>query len=176
MSLQICHSLNCLPYFLTKLRIINTFNSDVLPGVLQHFNELATNNKYKQGNLLCGLVTGNVEGIARKKMRAVGISKTNVFSPKSTDQTFVGENKDAFLGGFGSCYCYGDIKDRTRLYKDRGEQIMICIERAKSCLEDHQQLVRVVHVGMILFRIFHSLSSHRYLFDLIVIVYLRIYW
>lgn len=112
---------------------------------------MATNDKYKQGNLLCGLVTGNVEGIARKKMRAVGISNINALSPKSVDQTFMGEDQDAFLGGFGSCYCYGDIEDRTRLYKDRGEQIMICIERAKSCLKDHQRLVRVVHIGDIYF-------------------------
>lgn len=120
----------------------------MLPGVLDRFNELAS-EKYRQDNLMCGLVTGNVEGIARKKMRAVGISGTKALSPKSIDQTFQGEDQDAFLGGFGSCYCYGDIKDRSRIYKDRGEQIMICIERAKSCLKEHQQLVRVVHVGTI---------------------------
>ena len=37
-----------------------------LPGVLNTLSELGS-EKYKD-NLLCGLVTGNVEGIARKKM------------------------------------------------------------------------------------------------------------
>jgi len=80
-------------------------------------------------------------------MRAVGILKTNAFSKKAEDQTWEGENEDAFLGGFGSCYCSGIIHDPDRLYKDRGEQIQIAIRRAKSCLAPDQELVRVVHVG-----------------------------
>lgn len=120
---------------------------DVLPGVLEQLTELGSNPKYQNGNLLVGLVTGNVEGIARKKLRAVGILKTKAFSKKAADQLWIGEDDDSFLGGFGSCYCSGDIDDISRLYKDRGEQIMIAVRRAKSSLSDNQQLVRVVHIG-----------------------------
>jgi len=117
-----------------------------LPGVLQTLQRIASNSKYK-GHLLAGLVTGNVEGIARKKMRACGIVQTGVFSPKAQDQTWRGEDEDAFLGGFGSCYCSGNIHDTSRIWKDRGEQIAIAARRAKSMLQDDQVLVKVVHVG-----------------------------
>ena len=120
---------------------------DVLPGVIKHLTELGSSPKYQKGNLLVGLVTGNVEGIARKKMRAVGLLKTKAFSKKAADQLWIGEDDDSFLGGFGSCLCSGDIDDISRLYKDRGEQIMIAVRRAKSSLSHDQQLVRVVHIG-----------------------------
>jgi len=120
---------------------------DVLQGVTTHLTELASNPKYNNGKLLIGLVTGNVEGIARKKMRAVGLLKTKAFSEKAVDQTWSGENDHAFLGGFGSCYCSGNINDPDRIFKDRGEQLLIAIRRARSCLKEDQELVRVVHIG-----------------------------
>jgi len=120
---------------------------DVLPGVLKTLRSIASSDHFRSGNVLCGLVTGNVEGIARKKMRAVGILDTRVFAPKADDQIWDGENEHSFLGGFGSCYCSGDIHDMSRLYKDRGEQILIAVRRAQSLLAPDQQLVRVVHIG-----------------------------
>jgi phosphoglycolate phosphatase-like HAD superfamily hydrolase len=120
---------------------------EVLPGVLDQLSRIASSDHFESGNVLCGLVTGNVEGIARKKMRAVGILKTGVFAPKAADQNWEGEDHDAFLGGFGSCYCSGDIHDMSRLYKDRGEQILIAVRRAQNMLSHDQQLVRVVHIG-----------------------------
>jgi phosphoglycolate phosphatase-like HAD superfamily hydrolase len=120
---------------------------EVFPGVLQQLRNIANSEEYKNGNILCGLVTGNVEGIARKKMRAVGILGTNVLSRKADEQNWKGEDEHAFLGGFGSCYCGGDIDDLSKMYKDRGEQILIAVRRAKSLLSHDQQLVRVVHIG-----------------------------
>lgn len=92
-------------------------------------------------------MTGNVEGIARKKMRATGILATKALSAPAPDQTWDGDNDSAFLGGFGSDYCSGDIEDMSRINKDRGEQIVIACNRARSMLRPDQQLVRVVHVG-----------------------------
>jgi len=79
--------------------------------------------------------------------RATGIFHTKVLSRKADDQKWEGEDETTFLGGFGSDYCSGDIDDKTRIYKDRGEQIMIAYRRAKTLLKDDQQIVRVVHVG-----------------------------
>lgn len=117
-----------------------------LPGVQDHLHRLATDPVLKQ-HTLCGLVTGNVEGIARKKMRACQIFQTGVFAPPAKDQHWEGENSHAFLGGFGSDYCSGDIEDSSRIYKDRGEQIAIAYQRALSLLTPQQEIVRVVHVG-----------------------------
>ena len=114
---------------------------EVLPGVLDTMRELAS-SRYK-GRVLVGLVTGNVEAIARLKMRALGITQTNVFAPPASSQTGGG----GFLGGFGSCYCSGIIDDPTHLWKDRGEQIKIAVERARTLLAADEELVRVVHVG-----------------------------
>jgi phosphoglycolate phosphatase-like HAD superfamily hydrolase len=119
---------------------------EALPGVVDTLHKLANDDIVKD-HVLCGLVTGNVEGIARKKMRAVGILATGVLSRKAAEQDWDGENDAAFLGGFGSDYCSGDLSDYTRNYKDRGEQIVIAYKRAKSLLSDHQEIVRVVHVG-----------------------------
>lgn len=62
----------------------------VLPGVLGHLDTLASMQQQSAGSnspsLACGLVTGNVEGIARRKMRAVGVLATGALSPPSTDQ------------------------------------------------------------------------------------------
>ena len=44
------------------------------PGVLSTLRDLATAEMRERA--ACGLVTGNVEGIARKKMRAVGVYAT----------------------------------------------------------------------------------------------------
>ena len=118
---------------------------EALPGVVDTLKKFS-DDKIKR-HVLCGLVTGNVEGIARKKMRAVGILATGALSPKSKDQDWDGENDAAFLGGFGSDYCSGDIEDYSRNYKDRGEQIIIAYNRAKSMLGPDQEIVRVVHVG-----------------------------
>jgi phosphoglycolate phosphatase-like HAD superfamily hydrolase len=118
-----------------------------LPGVLDTLRALALRNQDSQGDVICGLVTGNVEGIARKKMRACGIFQTGVLHAKADCQKWEGEDAHSFLGGFGSDFCSGDIDDQARLYKDRGEQIAIAYRRAVGMLLPHQRLVRVVHVG-----------------------------
>ena len=117
-----------------------------LSGVIETLKQLADIRK-SSDNVLIGLVTGNVEGIARIKMRACGIHSTEVFSIKSTEQVFDGEPNHSFLGGFGSDYCSCDIEDDSRPQKDRGEQIAIAYRRALSLLREDQELVRVVHVG-----------------------------
>ena len=107
---------------------------EVLPGVIQTLESLVRHHNFRD-HLLCGLVTGNVEGIARKKMRASGILATKVFSKSAPDQqSWTGEEGSSFLGGFGSDYCSGDIDDVSRIYKDRGEQISIAYGRAKAML------------------------------------------
>lgn len=107
---------------------------EVLPGVIESLESLVSHVSFKQ-HVLCGLVTGNVEGIARKKMRSSGILATNIFSKSSPDQQkWAGEEASSFLGGFGSDYCSGDIDDVSRVYKDRGEQIAIAYARAKAML------------------------------------------
>lgn len=116
-----------------------------LPGVLDTLSKLAA-PQYSH-NVLCGLVTGNVEGIARKKMRACGIVQTGVLSRKAPEQDWAGENEHSFLGGFGSDYCSCDIDDDSRPTKDRAEQIAIAYRRACTLLSEDQDLVRVVHVG-----------------------------
>jgi len=119
-----------------------------LPGVIDKLEQLALEKA--EGNVLCGLVTGNVEGIARKKMRAVGVLQTNALSLPSTEQVtgrWGSLEDDGFLGGFGSDYCSGDLDDKTRNYKDRGEQILICIRRAQSILPNTHKITRVVHIG-----------------------------
>lgn len=134
----------------------------VLPGVLGHLDTLASMQQQSAGrysnsnspSLACGLVTGNVEGIARRKMRAVGVLATGVLSPPSTDQlqqkdrTWTGMDDDiGFLGGFGSDYCSRNIQDPSRNYLDRGEQIAIAAKRCRASLLGASQLSRVVHVG-----------------------------
>lgn len=121
---------------------------DALPGVIENLKDIA--KLREEGGVLCGLVTGNVEGIARKKMRAVGVLATQALSPPSEEQlqrTWAGYEECAFLGGFGSDYCSGDIEDASRIYKDRGEQILICVRRAQSMMGSDEKLGRVVHVG-----------------------------
>ena len=125
---------------------------EALPGVISKLEKLALERV--KGNIMCGLVTGNVEGIARKKMRAVGVLQTNALSPASEEQRMRtwgnGAYEDcAFLGGFGSDYCSGDLDDLTRNWKDRGTlQILIAVRRALTMLDpDTHVLDRVVHVG-----------------------------
>lgn len=118
---------------------------DVLPGVMETLRNLAL-PRYK-GRVLVGLVTGNVEAIARIKMRALGITQTQVFAPPAASQQVGAVSGDGFLGGFGSCFCSGIIDDPTYLWKDRGEQIKIAVRRARSLLAADEELVRVVHVG-----------------------------
>jgi FMN phosphatase YigB (HAD superfamily) len=113
---------------------------EVLPGVIDTLNALVRHKGF-QRNLVCGLVTGNVEGIARKKMRACGILSTNILSRRSADQQkWEGEEDSSFLGGFGSDFCSGNINDASRIYKDRGEQIAIAYRRAKTLLAGMGQL------------------------------------
>lgn len=120
---------------------------DVLPGVINCFTQLASIAR-NTGSVKIGLVTGNVEGLARKKMRAVGLIRTGAFTAAARDQQqWPSLENEAILGGFGSDFCSNDIDDQSRLYKDRGQQILIAIRRAKSCLGDNERLVRVVHVG-----------------------------
>lgn len=117
-----------------------------IPGVLETLQKLRDDEK-RAGHYMCGLVTGNVEGIARRKMRATGIFHTNILTRKSPHQTWSGDEDAAFLGGFGSDHCSCNIDDPTMSYKDRGEQIVIAWKRAKSLLNDDEKIVRVVHVG-----------------------------
>ena len=120
-----------------------------LPGVLKHLQTLATMKDQQQ--VMCGLVTGNVEGIARRKMEAVGVWGTGALAPPSPSQKqWPGTDHLAFLGGFGSDYCSGDIDDLDRNHLDRAEQIAIATKRCQEILsmaKDNKSLSRVVHVG-----------------------------
>lgn len=111
-----------------------------LPGVIDTLLTLAT----MKDKVACALVTGNVEGIARRKMRAVGIFQTNALAPQSTMQRKVWKDSEdcGFLGGFGSDYCSRNIVDSTRNYLDRGEQIAIAAQRC-----NRPDLTKVIHVG-----------------------------
>jgi len=116
-----------------------------LPGVLGTLRTLATEEM--KSHIACGLVTGNVEGIARKKMRAVGVYQTDALAPPAAEQRWEGEDEHAFLGGFGSDFCSGQIDDASRNHLDRGEQIVIAARRCRSLLPATARLSRVVHVG-----------------------------
>jgi phosphoglycolate phosphatase-like HAD superfamily hydrolase len=135
-----------------------------LPGVMDQLTALAALQKQQpNANLACGLVTGNVEGIARRKMKAVGILDTQALSPPSPEQQqlptikmpWPGAEEMGFLGGFGSDYCSRNIHDLTRNYLDRGEQIAIAARRCQSMLLSSSSdattstttLSRIVHVG-----------------------------
>jgi phosphoglycolate phosphatase-like HAD superfamily hydrolase len=118
-----------------------------LPGVIQTLKRLATD--YVNNGVACGLVTGNVEGIARRKMNALGIYNTGALTTLEQPQgqrEWDGTEHIRFLGGFGSDYCSGDIDNLERNYLDRGEQIAICVNR---CLDlcATKDLQRVIHVG-----------------------------
>ena len=115
-----------------------------LPGVLETLRTLAQN--YSETTIRA-LVTGNLEGAARIKMRACGVLGTQCLHPPAASQSWEGAEEYAFLGGFGSDYCSGDIEDLTRIYKDRAEQIVIAYERAKTLLKPGQHIARVIHVG-----------------------------
>ena len=130
----------------------------VLPGVLDHLQTLSSMQQSTSSgspSVSCGLVTGNVEGIARRKMRAVGVLATGALSPPSTEQLQQKHRKWAgiddsigFLGGFGSDYCSRNIHDPARNYLDRGEQIAIAAKRCRMSNSDGStQLSRVIHVG-----------------------------
>lgn len=118
---------------------------DVLPGVLENLKYLSQMKR----NVMCGLVTGNVEGIARRKMNAVGILQTQAFAPPAFDQMeWEGTEDLAFLGGFGSDYCSGNINDDKYNYLDRSKQIAIAAKRCQDSLnKKNQTLKRIVHVG-----------------------------
>jgi phosphoglycolate phosphatase-like HAD superfamily hydrolase len=121
-----------------------------LPGVMEHLTTLASEH---QDSVMCGLVTGNVEGIARLKMKAVGIYDTGALAePCMTQKVWEGTQDISFLGGFGSDFCSGDITDLDRNHLDRGEQIAIAARRCQRQLERRNgnappSLTRVVHVG-----------------------------
>jgi len=115
-----------------------------LPGVIDALSTLANHKE----TISCGLVTGNVEGIARRKMKAVGVLDTKALSDPCPDQlkrNWQGTNHLAFLGGFGSDYCSGNIDDDDRNYLDRAEQIAIAVRRCQNVTG--QELRRVIHVG-----------------------------
>ena len=82
---------------------------DPLPGVIDTLRTLASDEMKER--VACGLVTGNVEGIARIKMRAVGVLATGALAAPAAEQRWEGEDASAFLGGFGSDFCSGDIDD-----------------------------------------------------------------
>lgn len=122
----------------------------ILPGVLGHLETLAS----MKDTVACGLVTGNVEGIARLKMRGVGVWDTGALAPPSEEQQqriWPGANDIGFLGGFGSDYCSGNIDDSARNHLDRAEQIAIATDRCRSLMainnDNADRLDRVVHVG-----------------------------
>lgn len=118
-----------------------------LPGVFEQLEKLS---KMKD-RVMCGLVTGNVEGIARRKMKAIGILQIGALAaPASSQKSWKGTEDIGFLGGFGSDYCSGDITDMKRNYMDRGEQIAIAAQRCQEILyeqNEKKKLRRVVHVG-----------------------------
>jgi FMN phosphatase YigB (HAD superfamily) len=88
-----------------------------LPGVLEQLHILSG----MKDRVMCGLVTGNVEGIARRKMKAIGIFQIGALAPPASSQkSWKGTEDIGFLGGFGSDYCSGDILDLKRNYMDRG--------------------------------------------------------
>ena len=137
-----------------------------LPGVLDTLNTLASaytnpKNNNNAATVACGLVTGNVEGIARRKMKALGMHGTNAFTPLSEPQggrVWDGVEDIRFLGGFGSDYCSACIDDPDRNFLDRGEQIAICVQRCidlssrkGNCNDDDSKeahvLEKVIHVG-----------------------------
>ena len=109
--------------------------------------------------VLCGLVTGNVEGVARRKMRATGILQTGALAPAAPEQrVWVGSEHLGFLGGFGSDFCSGAVDDPARNHLDRAEQIGIAVRRCRALLQvassssgnpkkKNRVLTRVVHVG-----------------------------
>lgn len=102
-----------------------------LPAVIDTLTYLST----RSDDVRCGLITGNVGGIARRKMQAVGILKPRALAPPATDQRqWQGSDDIAFLGGFGSDYCSGCIDDVTRNYLDRSRPIEIAAHRCRSML------------------------------------------
>ena len=129
----------------------------VLPGVIDTLERLAGMND----GVICGLVTGNVEGIARRKMRAVGVHQTGALSSPSASQaaskSWPGAEDIGFIGGFGSDYCSGDVGDADRNYLDRGEQIAIAVDRCREMIsgmdndggesDGKRKLKRVTHIG-----------------------------
>ncbi|KAL7529482.1 hypothetical protein ACHAXR_002990 [Thalassiosira sp. AJA248-18] len=133
-----------------------------LPGVLDTLKTLAskytTNDSVGNNNAMvaCGLVTGNVEGIARRKMKALGIHGTNAFTPLPQPQggrVWEGVEDIRFLGGFGSDYCSACIDNPERNYLDRGEQLAICVQRSLALSNEEEAsstkhtLNKVIHVG-----------------------------
>lgn len=115
-----------------------------LPGVLETLRTLAQEHS---DTTIRALVTGNLEGAARIKMRACGVLETQCLHPPAASQNWEGAEECAFLGGFGSDFCSGDIEDLSRIYKDRAEQIFIAYERAKTLLKPGEHIARVIHVG-----------------------------
>lgn len=138
---------------------------EILPGVLDHLTTLGQMQKQPDANFACGLVTGNVEGIARRRMRAVGVLDTQALSPPAPDQVaavaaaqqqeqnaWPGVEDIAFLGGFGSDYCSRNIVDLSRNYLDRVEQIAIA---ARRCQESNTLLTTSSSTSLLLSRVVH---------------------
>lgn len=99
-----------------------------LSGVITTLETLAA--EYVDKGVACGLVTGNVEGIARRKIHALGIYDTGALTKLQQPQghrKWDGAEHIRFLGGFGLDFCSGDIYNLDRNYLDRGEQIAICV-------------------------------------------------
>ena len=110
------------------------------PGVLDHLRMLSNMQKSSE-DVFCGLVTGNVEGIARRKMQAVGVLDPEALSPPcpaSQLQKWPETADLAFLGGFGSDCCGKDLNNLDRNYLDRAEQIAICARRCRNVMKSSQ--------------------------------------
>lgn len=139
---------------------VMTFDDDAitehiqpLPGVLEHLQTLAARkDDGDESGVYCGLVTGNVEGIARRKIKAVGVWDTGALGPpcRSQLQKWTETTPYSFLGGFGSDYCSGDVQNLARNHLDRAQQIVIATERCRrnlATMSSAAPLRRVVHVG-----------------------------
>jgi phosphoglycolate phosphatase-like HAD superfamily hydrolase len=117
-----------------------------LPGTIETLKSLAS---YE--DVAFGLVTGNVEGIARRKMHALGILDTGALTsvkqpPRLGERVWEGMEEKRFVGGFGSDFCSGDIDNPERNYLDRGEQLAICVQKL-NLFHNNSHITRVIHVG-----------------------------
>ena len=113
-------------------------------------------------DVVCGLVTGNVEAIARKKMRATGLYATGGLAPPTPSQTGgFGEHEWGFLGGFGSDYCSCDIDDLER--ELRGLLLSLSLSLFLEASTDCLFLLDKQHALSLSLSLFLSFSPGNYL-------------
>jgi len=103
---------------------------ETIPGVKAALDKLAASER-----VAYGLVTGNVEGIAWGKMKALGL-----------DTLAVDRKLKGGFGGFGS-----DVMPtgtgKESLGGDRGKQILKAIEKAEAMLPEGHKFTKKFHVG-----------------------------